>query len=96
MTQINSKRRHNTRQTVGRGIPSSLLALRVDLRKLRSKLSWILLTFSSDTRGRPELLLLHNLFVQIGDSTAKCSSSLEAECWNEDETHAARQSPTQF
>ena len=28
-------------------------------RGLRSKLSWILLTFSSDTRGRPELLPLH-------------------------------------
>ena len=56
---LNSKRRLNTRQTVGCGIPSSLLALRVDLRGLRSKLSWIRLTFSSDTRGRPELLPLH-------------------------------------
>ena len=54
-----SNRRLNTRQTVGCGIPSSLLALRVDLRGLRSKLSWIRLTFSSDTRGRPELLPLH-------------------------------------
>jgi len=36
---LNSKRRLNTRQTVGCGIPSSLLALRVDLRGLRSKLS---------------------------------------------------------
>ena len=51
---MKSKRRLNTRQTVGCGIPSSLLALRVDLRGLRSKLSWIRLTFSSDTRGRPE------------------------------------------
>ena len=34
-----SKRRLNTRQTVGCGIPSSLLALRADLRGLRSKLS---------------------------------------------------------
>jgi len=50
--QLNSKRRLNTRQTVGCGISSSLLALRVDLRGLRSKLSWIHLTFSSDTRGR--------------------------------------------
>ena len=33
-TQLNSKRRPNTRQTVGCGIPSSLLALRVDLRGL--------------------------------------------------------------
>jgi hypothetical protein len=56
---FNSKRRLNTHQTVGYGIPSSLLALRVKLRGLRSKLSWIHLTFSSDTRGRPELLSLH-------------------------------------
>jgi len=56
---LNSKRRLNTRQTVDCRIPSSLLALRVDLRGLRSKLSWIRLTFSSDTRGRPELLPLH-------------------------------------
>jgi len=56
---LNSKRRLNTRQTVGCGIPSSLLALRVHLRGLRSKLSSILLTFSSDTPGRPELLPLH-------------------------------------
>ena len=56
---LNSKRRLNTRQTVGCGIPSSLLALRVDLCGLHSKLSWIRLTFSSDTRGRPELLPLH-------------------------------------
>ena len=32
----------------------------------------------------------------IRDSNVKCSSSLEVECWNEDETHAARQSPTEF
>jgi len=57
-TQLNSKRRLNTCQTVGFGIPSSLLALRVDLRGLHSKLSWIRLTFSSDTRGWPELLPL--------------------------------------
>jgi len=35
-------------------------------------------------------------FAQIGDSNVKCPSSLEVECWNEDETHAAQQSPTQF
>ena len=58
-TQLNSKRRLNTRQTVGCGISSSLLALRVDSRGLRSKLSWIRLTFSFDTLGRPELLPLH-------------------------------------
>jgi len=56
---LKSKRRLNTRQTVGCGIPSSLLALRVDLRGLRSKLSWIRLTFSSDTCGRLESLPLH-------------------------------------
>ena len=37
-----------------------------------------------------------SLFAQIGDSNDECSSSLEVECWNEDETHAAPQSPTQF
>jgi len=58
-TQLNSKRCLNTRQTLCCGIPSSLLALRVDLRRLRSKVSWIRLTFSSDTRGWPELLPLH-------------------------------------
>ena len=58
-TQMNSKRHLNPRQTVGCGIPSYLLALRVDLRGLHWKLSWIRLTFSSDTRGRPELLPLH-------------------------------------
>jgi len=58
-TQLKIKPHLNTHQTVGYGISSSLLALRVDLRGLRSKLSWIRLTFSSDTRGRPELLPLH-------------------------------------
>ena len=38
-TQLKSKWRLNTRQTVGFGIPSSLLALRVDLRGVHSKLS---------------------------------------------------------
>jgi len=56
---LNGKRRLYTRQAVGCGIPSSLLALRADLRGLRSELSWIRLTFSSHTRGRPELLPLH-------------------------------------
>ena len=71
-TQLNSKRRLNTRQTVGCGIPSYLLALRVDLRGLRSKLYSIRLTFSSDTRGRPEICLYtDSLFAQIGDSSDK-------------------------
>ena len=56
---LNSKRRLNTRQAVGCGIPSSLLALPVHLRGPHSKFSSIRLTFSSDTRGRPELLPLH-------------------------------------
>jgi len=30
------------------------------------------------------------------DSNDECASSLGVECWNEDETHAAQQSPTQF
>ena len=37
-----------------------------------------------------------SLFAQIGDSNDKCSSSLEVERWNEDETHAAEQLATQF
>jgi len=41
-------------------------------------------------------LYTDSLFAQIGDSNDKCSSSLEVECWNEDETHAGQQSPTQF
>ena len=46
--------------------------------------------------GRSFCLYTDSLFAQIGDSNDKCSSSLEDECWNEDETHAAQQSPTQF
>ena len=46
--------------------------------------------------GRSFWLYTDSLFAQIGDSNDKCSSSLEVECWNEDETHAAQQSPTQF
>ena len=56
---LNSKWRLNTSQTVVCRIPCSLLVLLVDLRWLWSKFSWIRLTFSSDTRGRPELLPLH-------------------------------------
>jgi len=46
--------------------------------------------------GRSFCLYTDSLFAQIGDSNDKCSSSLEVECWNEDETHDAQQSPTQF
>jgi len=46
--------------------------------------------------GRSFYLYTDSLFAQIGDSNNKCSSSLEVECSNEDETHAAQQSPTQL
>ena len=46
--------------------------------------------------GRSFCLYTDSLFAQIGDSNDKCSSPLEVECWNEDETHAAQQSPTLF
>ena len=46
--------------------------------------------------GRSFCLYTDSLFAQTGDSNDKCCSSLEVECWNEDETHAAQQSPTQF
>jgi len=46
--------------------------------------------------GRSFCLYTDSLFAQIGDSNDKCSSSLEVECGNEDETHAAQQSQTQF
>jgi len=34
--------------------------------------------------------------IRTSDSNNKCSPSLGVECWNEDETHATQQSPTQF
>jgi len=40
--------------------------------------------------SRSFCLYTHSLFAQIGDSYDKCSSSLEVECWNEDETHAVQ------
>jgi hypothetical protein len=43
-----------------------------------------------------KIVLRHSLFDEIGDSNDKWSSSLEVQCWNEDETHAAPQSPTQI
>jgi len=46
--------------------------------------------------ARSFCLYTDKLFAQTGDSNDKCSSSLEVECWNEDETHAVQQSPTQF
>jgi hypothetical protein len=41
-------------------------------------------------------LYTDSLFAQIGGFNEKCSSSFEVECWNEDETYAVQQSPTQF
>ena len=46
--------------------------------------------------GRSFYLYTDSLFARIGDSNDKCSSSLEVECWNKDETHAVQQSPTPF
>jgi len=46
--------------------------------------------------GRSVRFYTDSLFAKTGDSNDKCSSSLEFECWNEDETHAAQQSLTQF
>ena len=94
---FNSKRHLNTRQTVGYGIPSSLLALRVDLRGLRSKLSSIRHVLLWYTWSAGAFAFTQTaLFAQIGDSNDKCCSSFEVEFWNEDETHAVQKSPTQF
>ena len=81
-TQLNSKRCLNTLQTVGCGIPSSLLALRFDLRGLCSKFSLEFVSRSPAIRsvGRSFCLYTDSLFGQIGDSNDKCSSSLEVEC----------------
>jgi len=46
--------------------------------------------------GRSFCLYTDSLSAEIGDSNDKCSSSLEIECWNEDETCTAQQLPTQF
>jgi len=46
--------------------------------------------------GRSFCLYTNSLFAQIGDSNDNCSSSLQVKFWNEDETHAAQQSPTEF
>jgi len=46
--------------------------------------------------GRSFCLYTDSLFAQIGDSNDKCLSSLEAACWNKNETRAAQQLPTQF
>ena len=62
----------------------SLLALRVDVRGLRSKLSWIRLTFFSDTCGRPELLPLHRQPVCLNWWFQRQMLFLVGGCWNED------------
>jgi len=80
-TQLNNKRRLNTRQTVGRGIPSSLLALRVDLRGHAQKsLEFVSRSSLIHVVGRSFCLYTDSLFAQIGDSKDKCSSLLEVEC----------------
>jgi len=66
-----------------------------------SRAKWLLCSHVSRSPlihvvGRSFCLYTDSLFAQIGDCNDKCSSSLEVECWNEDETHAAQQSPTQF
>ena len=68
---LKSKRRLNTRQTVGCGIPSSMLALRVDLRGLRSKLSkFVSRSPLIHVVGRSFCFYTDSLFAQIGDSRA--------------------------
>jgi len=97
-TRLNSKRRLNTRQTVGYGITSSVLALRVDfcVGYAQNSLEFVSRSPLKHSVGRSFCLYTDSVFAQIGDSNDKCSSSLEVECWNEDETHAARQLATQF
>ena len=95
-TQLNSKRCLNTRQMVGCGIPSSLLALQVDVGCAQNSLEFVSCFPLIHVVGRSFCLYTDSLFAQIGDSNDKCSSLLEDECWNKDETHAAQQSLTQF
>ena len=65
-------------------LPPSVTVLKNDKKKENTYTGWLK---KMDADGP---------FAQIVDSNDKCSSSLEVECWNEDETHAARQSATQF
>jgi hypothetical protein len=51
--------------------------------------------YSVIQKGGPIFVSLY-FKIRTGDSNDKCSSSLEVECWYEDETHAAHQSPIQF
>jgi len=67
-TQLKSKRHVNTRRAVGCVIPSSVIALRVDVRGLRSKPSSICLMFSSDT---PKNLVLHSSILLSTDAAAR-------------------------
>jgi hypothetical protein len=83
------KRHLKTRQTVVWGIPSSRLARFVEFLGLRTKLSLILSTLTSDTRGR--LAFYTNiLFPRTADTTDGCSEHLVVQYRNVDETHAAR------
>jgi len=80
---------------------SRALAKRTAVLQLQLRTKWLLCSHVSRSAlihvvGRSFCLYTDSLFAQIGDSNNKCSSSLEDECWNEDETHSAQQSPTQF
>jgi len=77
-TQLNSKRRLNTRQTVVCGIPSSLLALQVGY--AQNSLEFVSHFPPIHVVGQSFCLYTDSLFAQIGDSSDKCSSSLEVEC----------------
>jgi len=96
--QLNSKWRLNTRQTVGCGIRTSLLSLYglTCVGYAQNSLEFVSRSTLTHVVGRSFCLYTDSLFAQICDSKDKCSSSLEVECWNEDETHAAQQSLTQF
>jgi hypothetical protein len=86
-------------------------ALKFSLENLFSSehnnLKWEILETKSDRRpSSPKLysviqkdgLNFVNLYFKIGTSDKYDVNYiwLEVECWNEDETHAAQQSPTQF
>jgi hypothetical protein len=77
------------------------LAYRTAVQQHQLRAKWLLCSHVSRSPlihvvGRSFCLYTDSLFAQIGDSNDKYSSTLEVECGNEDETHAAQQSPTQF
>jgi len=96
-TQLKSKRRLNTRQTVGCGIPKfSARSAGWRVGYAQNSLEFVSRSPLIHVVGRSFCLYSDSLFAPISDSNDKCSSCLEVECWNEDETHAAQQSATQF